>query len=243
MANFLLGRTVGDQEIGHLLLDLPLLPLLLSHGCVILNIQRWKGFQVFFWVNFSEKHGPYIAWTGPAGYRWWILRIWSILGGGNSNIFWFSSRKLGKKIQFDGCIFFKGVGSTTKEDNLGHQTPIKNVFSRLAARLACQKNSPSWKLYLKCPKQIEKGKSHVTNCPISGFHEFVFFDTKFYWIWRGWYFFVGKTQGRYWSCQFLAGDGEIKLLIKLTENVQDSSWVINLGMRNFCLLLYRCEHE
>ena len=81
-------------------------------------------------------------------------------------------------IHFDGCIFFKGVGSTTKEENLGNQTPTKNVFPRFA-RLACQKNSPSWKLYLKAP-QIGKGKSHVTNCPISGFHEFVFFGTKFY---------------------------------------------------------------
>ena len=40
----------------------------------------------------------------------------------------FHPENWGFMIQLDGCIFFKGVGSTTKEENLGHQIPTGGTF-------------------------------------------------------------------------------------------------------------------
>ena len=183
--NFLLlGRTVCDQEIGHLLLDLPLLPLLLSHGCAILNIPVEGFLEGNHRGNFFWKTWPFTAWSG-----WWILRIWSILGGGNSNIFWFSSRKLGVSwSNLTVAYFSKGLVQPPKRKILKIKHQLKTcspgspgLSEKQTLLEALFKGPPNWK------RKISRHKWPNFCVPFS------FFDTKFCWIWRGWYFFVGKN--------------------------------------------------
>ena len=139
--------------------------------------------------NFSEKHGPWFSLKRTCEKQLVNLQYWVVA---TQISFDFHPENWGFHDPLWRLhIFQRGW--------FNHQLEILEIKHQLKT---CSPGSPGWPLrkttlleaLFKGPPQIGKGKSHVTNCPISGCHEFVFLTLyKFYWIWRGWYFFVGKN--------------------------------------------------